>query len=98
MKKRIIKILTKHSIPGGKCWKPFLMEEDYKKTAKEIISCFDTLIERCAELEKELKITDGLLTERQRVLDAIPECKAHGRNCVPNALEWIAKQLHESST
>ncbi|KKP74701.1 MAG: hypothetical protein UR73_C0037G0010 [candidate division WS6 bacterium GW2011_GWF1_35_23] len=36
--KEIIKILKKHSIPGGQCWKPFLMEEDYQKIATEISS------------------------------------------------------------
>ena len=47
------------------------------------------------ELEKvkhELKITEQILSERQRVLDAIPECPIHGGNCVPYALEWIEKQ------
>jgi len=41
------------------------------------------------ELEKELKITDNLLNERQRVLEAIPECRKHGKGCVYHALEWI---------
>lgn len=48
-----------------------------------------------AEITEELKTTDNLLEERQRVLDAIPECDSHGGNCVPNALDWIeaAKKL-----
>jgi hypothetical protein len=49
-------------------------------------------------LTSELKVTDELLAERQRVLDAIPECEPHGA-CVPNALEWIEfvkKSLAES--
>ena len=50
------------------------------------------LIRKCAELEEELTITDKLLAERQKVLDAIPECQSHGKGCIPNALEWIAKQ------
>lgn len=41
-----------------------------------------------ANLQKELKVTEELLEERQKVLDAIPECKSHG-SCVPHALEWI---------
>ena len=41
-----------------------------------------------ADLKHELEITDKLLEERQRVLDAIPECKVHG-SCVPHAIEWI---------
>lgn len=43
----------------------------------------------CERLKQELGVTDKLLTERQRVLDAIPECEAHGP-CVTHALEWIA--------
>ena len=42
----------------------------------------------CADLKHELEVTDKLLNERQRVLDAIPECPSHGK-CVPHAIEWI---------
>jgi hypothetical protein len=48
----------------------------------------DELERQNKELKKEIKVTDKLLEERQKVLDAIPECKTHG-SCVPNALEWI---------
>ena len=41
-------------------------------------------------LQTELTVTDELLADRQRVLDAIPECPAHGA-CVPHALAWIAQ-------
>ena len=41
--------------------------------------------------DNELYVTEQLLEERQRVLDAIPECPAHGRNCVPHAIDWINK-------
>lgn len=47
-----------------------------------------------SELEKlkhELEVTEKLLEERQKLLDAIPECPVHGK-CIPHALEWIAKQ------
>ena len=54
-------------------------------------------VERVAELEEsnrklseELKVTEGLYRERQRVLEAIPECNVHG-DCIPHALEWIEK-------
>ena len=40
------------------------------------------------DLKHELEVTDKLLEEIQRVLDAIPECPSHGK-CVPHALEWI---------
>ena len=39
-------------------------------------------------MEKELDVTESLLNERQRILDAIPECEAHGK-CVPHALDWV---------
>jgi hypothetical protein len=41
-------------------------------------------------LEFQLELAKQLLDERQRLLDAIPQCPAHGE-CVPYALEWIAK-------
>ncbi len=44
-----------------------------------------------ARLMAELDVTEKLLSERQRVLDAIPECPLHG-SCVPHALEWIAEK------
>lgn len=40
-------------------------------------------------LEEEIEIDNKLIAERSRVLEAIPECTAHGSNCVPNALSWI---------
>jgi len=45
-------------------------------------------VSNCVDLERELKVTEQLLAERQRVLDAIPECKSHG-SCVPHAIDWI---------
>ena len=36
-----------------------------------------------------LNVNERLLEDRQRVIDAIPECHAHGNNCVPHALEWL---------
>jgi hypothetical protein len=36
----------------------------------------------------EIAVTDKLLADRQRVLDAVPECPAHGP-CVPFAIQWI---------
>jgi hypothetical protein len=49
------------------------------------------------DVKRELKVTEELLEERQRVLDAIPDCKLHGRNCVPHAIEWIEKQKNKKS-
>ncbi|MGI2056194.1 hypothetical protein ACRN9T_03225 [Shewanella baltica] len=47
----------------------------------------------CAEyLKEELDITNSLLRERQKILDAIPECEVHGK-CVPHAIEWIESMI-----
>lgn len=51
---------------------------------EELISISETV----DKLKQELEVTEKLLNERQRVSDAIPECKAH-RSCVPHAIEWI---------
>lgn len=59
--------------------------KEYVPTDKEMILIKER---RITELEKELKVTDELLNDRQRLLDAIPECEAHGK-CVPHALDWI---------
>ena len=40
-------------------------------------------------LREELEVTDMILAEREKVLNAIPECPVHGSGCVPHALEWI---------
>lgn len=47
----------------------------------------DTLFNR--EYIQVLKV---LLVERDRLLDAIPECPVHGNQCVPHALEWVEAQ------
>ncbi len=48
------------------------------------------LNERVKELEEELMVSDKLLRDRDKLLEAIPECPAHGK-CVPHALEWISQ-------
>ena len=52
----------------------------------------DWVFAQGCKLERELAMTDKLLTERERVLRAIPGCPFHGDQCVPHALEWIAAQ------
>lgn len=44
------------------------------------------------QLQKELVVTEHLLNEQKRVIKEIPECKLHGWNCIPNAIEWIKEQ------
>jgi len=46
---------------------------------------------RVANLEAELRVSDELLKDRTNLLKIIPECEAHGDQCVPHAMEWIAK-------
>ena len=49
------------------------------------------VIELIEEIKGDVRNMEALLRERQRVLDAIPECPLHGHDCVPHALDWIAK-------
>ncbi len=45
---------------------------------------------RIKRLKKELALSDVLLKDRSKLLEAIPQCPAHGP-CVPHALEWISQ-------
>jgi len=58
---------------------------------KQIDDAISTQAKELEEVKLELKITEQLWKDRQRVLDAIPECPLHG-SCVTHALEWIEKQ------
>lgn len=41
------------------------------------------------ELRDGLKIANSLLDERNKLLEAIPPCGAHGSQCVPHAIDWV---------
>lgn len=43
-------------------------------------------------LTEELNITDGLLKARDELIALIPECDAHGPDCLPHAADWIRAQ------
>ena len=46
----------------------------------------------CAQqLKAELEVTERLLAIANTVLHEIPECPAHGKSCVPHAIDWIRK-------
>jgi len=45
------------------------------------------------KIEEYILVLEKLLSERDRVIDAIPECPVHGRQCIPHALDWIQSQL-----
>ena len=64
------------------------MELLYDRHVTELKKLHIAGVSNCADLEQELEVTEKLLEERQRVLDAIPECPSHGK-CVPHAIEWI---------
>jgi len=49
--------------------------------------------EELLNIQEELRVTDKLLEERSRVMEAIPPCPMHGHQCVPHALDWIAAQI-----
>ncbi|KKK77394.1 hypothetical protein LCGC14_2854040, partial [marine sediment metagenome] len=38
---------------------------------------------------EELDVTNKLLEERNRLLNAIPECPEHGAQCVPHGIEYL---------
>lgn len=44
-------------------------------------------------LREELRITDQLLEQRNKLLAAIPACEAHGDQCIPHAIEWVQRQV-----
>lgn len=43
-----------------------------------------------SQMRHEIRISDQLIAERDRILDALP-CPIHGR-CVPFVLEWIERK------
>lgn len=59
----------------------------YHFARKDILS----LCEIIESLTSKLKTTDEILEDRYQVMRAIPECEAHGWNCVPHALEWVER-------
>lgn len=44
--------------------------------------------------KKELAVTNTLLVERQKVLDAVPKCPKYGE-CVPFAVAWIQEAMQK---
>ena len=64
------------------------VKESWDKTAWENTS----LIQKKGELEEELVVNDKLLNARNEVLDEIPECPDHGKQCMPHCSEWIRKE------
>lgn len=78
---------TKESLKG---WAEYL-KGHYKDKGDTLMMYASAWEREVAELKEELAVTEKLLEERQRVLDAIPECETHGGSCSPHALEWVKK-------
>lgn len=49
----------------------------------------EALKQQNKKLAIELELTDKLLKQQYRVMDAIPGCPVHGNRCVPHAVEWV---------
>lgn len=65
---------------------------------KEIGRCFSavdpqSLQVRVRDLEEEVAISDKLLAQQYRLMDAIPACEVHGNRCLPHAIEWVRAQI-----
>lgn len=63
-----------------------------KVPAKDCVEIVTDQSRTVAQIEEELAVTDKLLRERDRVMEAIPPCPIHGNQCVPYALAWIEEQ------
>lgn len=57
-----------------------------------------TLAAEVQNLRDKLAVTDKIVAELERVLNAIPECGAHGSRCVPHAIEWIESAKAKPTT
>lgn len=51
------------------------------------------LLSVAQKLRDEIDVSDALLNHRNELLREIPECEAHGDQCVPHAKEWIRRHL-----
>ena len=54
------------------------------------------LIKEIDGLREEVEIDNKVIAERDRLLNAIPECAAHGQ-CVPHAIQWVKDVQVENS-
>lgn len=77
-----------------------------KREEKNDAIAYKAAIEKQKELRAEIKHlgellecsqgdmrqADKIISERNRLLDAIPACPVHGQ-CVPHAIEWVEKVL-----
>jgi len=74
----------------GKC---LAVDETHRKLVERSQSLNKTLNE-IAELKREIELDNERIADLKRVIDAVPECNAHGE-CVPNAVQWIQNAKKE---
>lgn len=43
-----------------------------------------------------LGVHEQILLDLNRVIDAIPECPAHGERCIAHAVEWVGKVIADA--
>ncbi len=74
---------------------------DYRKMeineclcTKDMCLCYEEG-EHSTQQDEYVIILEKLLKERDRLLESIPECPVHGKQCVPHALDWVVEQLKE---
>ncbi len=48
------------------------------------------------QMKEHIRTLEKILSERMRVMEAIPACPVHGSQCVPHAIEWVTKQQRSS--
>ena len=70
-------------------------QEHSKSTSTGLLASLSERVERLTkeneELKAEMRVSDELLEDRNRILKSIPPCEAHGDQCIPHAMEWIQK-------
>ncbi len=68
-----------------------IIEEQDKDLADAKAEC-ERLRGELASAREEIAIDNQLITERDRLVNAIPECPEHGA-CIPHAIEWVEKTI-----
>src|SRR2546422_809300 len=75
----LINIANAVMVPSANWWRTF--------TAPVIQS----LLAEIKDSREQIRVEEELLNNRNKLLDAIPECSEHGHGCIPHALEWIER-------
>jgi len=46
---------------------------------------------RLNEIADSIAIMERRIENKERILDALPDCPTHGRGCLTHSIEWIEK-------